>query len=931
MSGAKRTEDLHSLKTRSFIYQNPDNTFPPVGSVLTTQDTHGRQLHTFDLSLNSITANTGSLAELVLRSGTTSTGVLLYNPDGIITINGVPFNTEGIQGPTGPQGNSGVRGPEGPPGPSGSGTQRDLQNPPEAPRDPVLPYRQYQQTDPDDPDPLWFGYSGSSANVLLLWTNPPQLAYNSFAYLVPIIRQLSITLTPFGGPPFPYPPVTDYLPGSDDVPRILYPITGLLLTKGYGPNGYTQVDAVKVDEVETFGVYQIFVGDSYGDASTTTFGIKVTYTGYNATDVSGGPNYLDISGLSFRSGSGPSAPQYLTVTTVTNSGAGVTYNAPIFTDSINSVKVIDPGAPTIKNYTLTTTPISSIRYGGPYDTTAVSTTVPGTTSIIQSATLSNRYPDTYYSLSAVAQNSVGYTGPSSNVVNFTTLEDTSVRPAYVDTVAPMPWSSYVPNLYYDGAEVVGSVYNINSIDVGPIGVHVPADRGSSASAIMTLVATAGSSQASLPVGGFGQPFTTITQNGITITEVGATSTGVSATSGFYLDASFQLVVPGTTEPQDLQLKQQFLSSLSVPDIESPIYTYYWDTLVPGVSPSLSALATTASPARVCGIPLVADSFPLQVTALSMAQMGSKLYVKNPITFEIYDTSGVLIQDFPDPVPTNITAFITVSLADASGYILGTTLTVTATNINGLQASTSVSYPYVADPLSVVVADEIATPSFLTDGTVGQRITTPTDIDTDPATLAIFNNDASFNSVGESMLSRGIFYMYGNSSVFRNYIPYNGYNYSILPVVADSRITNGYQYTTFLWQGVADNNSIGYITLIITFTDPVTMVGPTANSVSLTTTGAPGPIDVYYNVTCDDYVSAWINGNSTVGRLDFNTNSKILGADVGGYSSGFTVDTVATYTLLLPTPYISDGSTIAVTVGLPYQSTTGIESIICVYA
>jgi hypothetical protein len=930
MSGAKRTEDLHSLKTRSFIYQNPDTTFPPVGSVLATYDTHGRQLHTFDLSINSITANTSNFAELVLTSGPTSTGVLLYHPDGIITINGVPFNTAGIQGTTGPQGIPGLRGLAGPPGPSGSGTQRDLQNPPEAPGDPILPWRQYQQTDPDNQDPFSYGYSGSSANVLLLWTNPPQLAYNSFSYLVPIIRQLSITLTPSGGFPYEYPNITDHLPGSDDVPRILYPITGILLSKGYGPNGYTQVDAVKVDITETFGVYQIFVGDSYGDYTTATFGIKVTYTGYNATDVSGGPNYLDISGLSFRDGSGPSAPQFLTVTTVTNSGAGVTYNPPIFTDSINSVKVIDPGAPTIKNYILTTKPISSIRYGGPYDTTSVSTTVPGTTSRIQDATLVNRYPDTYYSLSAVAQNSVGYTGPSSNVVNFTTLEDTSVRPSYVDTIAPIPWTSFAPNLYYNGAGVVGSVYNINSIDIGPIGVHVPGDRGSSASAIMTVVATAGSSQAALPVGGFGQPLTSITENGITITEVGVTSTGVSATSGFYLDASFQLVVPGTTEPQNLQLTQTFLSSLSVPDIQSPIYTYYWDTLAPGLSPSLSGLAVTVSPIFVCGIPLIGESFPLEVTALALGQMGAKLYVKNPITFEIYDTSGVLIQDFPDPVPTNITAIITVPLADVSGYILGTTLRVTATNINGLQASTSVSYPYVADPLSVIVADEIATLSYLTDGTVGQRITTPTNIDTDPATLVLFNNNAAFTNVGESLLSHGVFYMYGNSSVFINYTPYNGPVYFPLSPLSDSRITFGYQYTTFLWQGVAGNNSIAYLNLIISFTDPVTMEGPTENSVELTTTGNPGPIDVYYNVTCDDYVSAWINANSTVGRLDFNTNSKILGAVVGGYSSGFTEDTVAFYTLLLPTPYISDGSTVAVTVGLPYQSTTGIRSIVCAY-
>jgi hypothetical protein len=96
--------------------------------------------------------------------------------------------------------------------------------------------------------------------------------------------------------------------------------------------------------------------------------------------------------------------------------------------------------------------------------------------------------------------------------------------------------------------------------------------------------------------------------------------------------------------------------------------------------------------------------------------------------------------------------------------------------------------------------------------------------------------------------------------------------------------------------------------------------------------ADGPYDVFYQVTPTNTTatSAWINANSNVGRANFTTLSKTLGSTVGGFGAGALdgTNTIMTYTVLVPTPYVSSGTTIAVTVGLPTASTTGIKSVVC---
>jgi len=62
MSGVKRTEDLHSLKTRSVVIQNADNTFPPAGSVLAAEDSRGHMVPTRALNLDSLIIRNNDLS-----------------------------------------------------------------------------------------------------------------------------------------------------------------------------------------------------------------------------------------------------------------------------------------------------------------------------------------------------------------------------------------------------------------------------------------------------------------------------------------------------------------------------------------------------------------------------------------------------------------------------------------------------------------------------------------------------------------------------------------------------------------------------------------------------------------------------------------------------------------------------------------------------
>lgn len=93
------------IKTRQIVYQEPNGSFPPLGSLLAMSDERGHAEWTRDVSWSSLTL-----------LGTAGAGELTWSDVSGLLANGVPITGgggSGGTGPTGPTGPAGVPGPRG--------------------------------------------------------------------------------------------------------------------------------------------------------------------------------------------------------------------------------------------------------------------------------------------------------------------------------------------------------------------------------------------------------------------------------------------------------------------------------------------------------------------------------------------------------------------------------------------------------------------------------------------------------------------------------------------------------------------------------------------------------------------------------------------------------------------------------------------------
>lgn len=80
MSGVKRTDDFHSVKTRGLVIQNSDNSFPLQGSVMAASDSRGHMVASRDININSIAINNDKV---------------MIDGDGNITANSIILDSSG--------------------------------------------------------------------------------------------------------------------------------------------------------------------------------------------------------------------------------------------------------------------------------------------------------------------------------------------------------------------------------------------------------------------------------------------------------------------------------------------------------------------------------------------------------------------------------------------------------------------------------------------------------------------------------------------------------------------------------------------------------------------------------------------------------------------------------------------------------------------
>jgi len=105
MSGVKRTQDYHSLKTRSLILQNPDNTFPLGDGVLQVTNTHGtvassRDVIAEQLLINGIPLIDASANIVAPAMILTATGTAILTEGDVLITNANIYNS-GNQNTTG--------------------------------------------------------------------------------------------------------------------------------------------------------------------------------------------------------------------------------------------------------------------------------------------------------------------------------------------------------------------------------------------------------------------------------------------------------------------------------------------------------------------------------------------------------------------------------------------------------------------------------------------------------------------------------------------------------------------------------------------------------------------------------------------------------------------------------------------------------------
>jgi len=105
MSGVKRTQDYHSLKTRTLILQNPDNTFPQGGGVLQITTTHGTVTSTRDVAAEQLLINGTPLidasASIVARTMILTSTDTAIQAEGDVRITNANIYNSGDQNTTG--------------------------------------------------------------------------------------------------------------------------------------------------------------------------------------------------------------------------------------------------------------------------------------------------------------------------------------------------------------------------------------------------------------------------------------------------------------------------------------------------------------------------------------------------------------------------------------------------------------------------------------------------------------------------------------------------------------------------------------------------------------------------------------------------------------------------------------------------------------
>jgi len=784
------------------------------------------------------------------------------------------------------------------------------------------------------------------------------------------------------------------------------PITGIILAKS-NTSGSVGTNLVSYNSPNTIVNGVQFPGESntrnayiYYDATINAFTNSshvYLHVYYKNNNISYNDSYYNSFG--FTTAGTPSAPRNLSAGTVSSGSISITYFDPSYGDVNNTSSSM-----TVNNYQINyNATANTVRYNGMNGFTTTNTMTgghsPTNTTVIPGsdptnnttvALTSNIYPETSYSITVAAENTINLTyGTTSSPFTVTTLPFSSPSTSYnISTV--FPTNNLTNGTYYSVATkntvnnlIVESSATSRTTSTIPFIINDYTTRGNYGNGNTTTlsVTITGASSITGPSVNFSAAFpgtlpSALTANGITITPQSVNdyySSSSVGNIGYYLQGNATITLGSSILSPSSNAYTVSLTRISsgkdsnnnATTYTGNSYSFYYDNLTtsPGTPSITSFTINSASYAYVCGIQVMYGS-PNFKTSYTVTNLGNYFY-KSPLiqysSSDAFNNSIISASEtsIPDGNTTNnklnsSVSFINRSITANSTNTVFTTsipLSIVASNINGdssIGVATSIA-ALIDGPSYVLAYSTFSTTSIPNIGTssstIGTRIwsgTTPNLFNS----TNLLNGSSSYSTLNplydhsqpittgnygnELQIANGKFQTYGNTNTtaYLNYssLLNNSLNYSQILSTPGT-----YRYATFVWQ-IPQTTSSSYTS--VTFT--LNGVSSTPSVSSSTAYIGNEPIILYYRM--EDATNAttlsigksittdWINANSKTGTYVNSSNYTNTSNEPFYGISNTGGITGTTFSVLIPARTWTLNTYLYCRIGLPMDQTFSFTSI-----
>jgi hypothetical protein len=625
------------------------------------------------------------------------------------------------------------------------------------------------------PPPIYLSKTSNSTQISYSWINPTQLTFGFIDKLLPYIQSIVIK--------YKNNTTTSW---SKYTCNYASNITGVRITYSNGTNSL---------QSNIICIYAFY----------TPIDLNIYFTNYN-----GESNGLSESGMTFTTASAPSIPIAITLNTITSASVRYTITPGQYTDATTQETSAGPGAPTIKNYVVTYTPISNTtRYLNCYNNDPKTTETTETTS---NNNLTSLYPDTMYSIGVYATNSANKSSGISPLSTFMTSGLTAPNNSVILTI-PTYYSLTVYFATSSGSAT--SINNVlcNSVNSTGTSAYFPLmtfdTRGSTGSSICTVTSTIDSrNPSSIVYNGFNNTTKYNITNGNDITlSVGNDPIDyyLNENAGFYLKCNFNYMInsglPCSTTAYTLTTR--FSSSNYTTSTTST--NFYVDGLT-SAPPTLDSVSITniSSYIYITGVPIV-TTWMLNISNLTGTNIIYNFSALDAVTYTFANTSSQVLLKYLIPSAslnntligsTPLIVFSTpTSISNSSNII------ISAKNINNVSASITTPMKLFFDPKSIPFAN-----INLIDSPV-LYITLNTDLSTiiptyDTVVLQSLNHNISLINTTNLQIVNGRFVTKNAVNAYQDYTSYatppQGFVYSDYSVIQ----SHAYRWATFKFTSTA---------------------------------------------------------------------------------------------------------------------------------